>query len=53
MSLFDEAETECKKEEIKEEVTEETITVPEHTRKKKRGRDMELCINNQYKSSCK
>jgi transposase len=40
MSLFDEAETECKKEEIKEEVTEETITVPEHTRKKKRGRDM-------------
>lgn len=40
MSLFDEAETECKKEEIKEEVTEETNTVPYHTRKKKRGGDM-------------
>lgn len=35
MSLFDEAETECKKEEIKEE----TITVPAHNRKKKRSRD--------------
>ena len=40
MSLFDEAETECKKEEIKEEIKEETVTVPEHTRKKKRSRDM-------------
>ena len=37
MSLFDEAENECRMEEVKAEP--ETVTVPEHKRKKKRTRD--------------
>ena len=37
MSLFDEAENECRMEEVKAE--SETVTVPEHKRKKKRTHD--------------
>ena len=37
MSLFDEAENECRMEKVKAEP--ETVTVPEHKRKKKRTRD--------------